>query len=210
MRGPNIRPLPRQICADSPAILAEVLRDGVNMALWQRRLSPPVERFAAVLALGEPLAASLVLELDRPEAEPDLSRLVEGDVDTEGRAEFIADVAWLVSAYACLIDARRVGLRLRSLETAMCPRFHVDRVPLRLVTTYCGIGSQWLREGTMARARLGDPSAEPSDSQQIEVGAVALFKGEKWLGNEGAGIIHRSPRPARGERRLLLTLDWLA
>lgn len=210
MGGPNIRSLPYQVCADSPAVLAEVLKDGVNLALWQRRLSPPVECFAAVLALGEPLAASLVLELDRPEAELDLSRLVEGYVDTEGRVEFIADIAWLVSAYACLVDARRVGLRLRSLETAMCPRFHVDRVPLRLVTTYCGIGSQWLREDAMARAYLGNASAEPSDAQQIETGAVALFKGEKWLGNEGAGIIHRSPRPAPGEPRLLLTLDWLA
>jgi hypothetical protein len=95
----------------------------------------------------------------------------------------------------------------------MCPRFHVDHVPLRLITTYAGIGSQWLREGEMSRARLGDPKAEPSsivDNQQLAAGHVALFKGEKWLGNEGRGIIHRSPQPAPGESRLLLTLDWLA
>ncbi len=28
-------------------------------------------------------------------------------------------------------------------------------------------------------------------------------------GNDGFGLIHRSPQPAPGERRLLLTLDWL-
>ncbi|GAB3467761.1 DUF1826 domain-containing protein [Azotobacter salinestris] len=210
MRGATIQRRSRQVRADSPAVLADVLEDGVNMALWQRRLPRPVERFAALLARGAPLALSLVLELDHPEAEPDLSRLAEEHVGAEGRAEFIADVAWLVSAFACLVDARRVGLRLRSLETAMCPRFHVDRVPLRLVTTYYGAGSQWLLEGAMARARLGDASAEPGDVLQIEAGAVALFKGEKWLGNEGAGIIHRSPRPESGKSRLLLTLDWLA
>ncbi|MFC0712021.1 DUF1826 domain-containing protein [Azorhizophilus paspali] len=210
MREALIRRLPRQLCADSSAVLAEVLEEGVNMALWQRSLSRPVERFAALLAHGERLAVSLVVELEHPEAEPDLSRLLVEHAGAEGYAEFVADLTWLVSAYACLIDAHRVGLRLRSLETAMCPRFHVDRVPLRLVTTYCGIGSQWLHEGAMARARLGDASAEPSEAQQIGTGAVALFKGEKWLGNEGAGIVHRSPRPAPGEPRLLLTLDWLA
>lgn len=94
----------------------------------------------------------------------------------------------------------------------MCPRFHVDHVPVRLITTYSGIGSQWLREGVMDRRQLGKPEAEPlQDSliEQISSGDVALFKGEKWHGNEGFGLIHRSPQAAPGERRLILTLDWL-
>ncbi|MNT73855.1 hypothetical protein D3C72_2126100 [compost metagenome] len=94
----------------------------------------------------------------------------------------------------------------------MCPRFHVDHVPLRLITSYAGVGSQWLREGVMARQRLGDPAAEPTDEALIEraaAGHVLLAKGEKWIGNEGGGLIHRSPQPPPGARRLLLTLDWL-
>lgn len=125
---------------------------------------------------------------------------------------FIADVSWLVSAFACLLGAKRVGLRLRVLDKAMCPRFHVDHVPVRLITTYAGIGSQWLREGAMDRRQLGQAAAEPRDPaliQQIGTGEVALFKGEKWHGNQGFGLIHRSPQPAPGERRLILTLDWL-
>lgn len=45
--------------------------------------------------------------------------------------------------------------------------------------------------------------------EQIASGDVALLKGEKWHGNEGLGLIHRSPQLASGERRLILTLDWL-
>jgi hypothetical protein len=37
-----------------------------------------------------------------------------------------------------------------------------------------------------------------------------LLKGSKWHGNEGHGLIHRSPALKEGERRLILTLDWLA
>lgn len=139
--------------------------------------------------------------------------VLAGVADLEGHAAFVADVTWLVEAFACLLGARRIGLRLRSLSKPMCPRFHVDHVPLRLITTYAGVASEWLEESAMDRRRLGDPQAEPSGDgriRQLRAGDVALAKGERWESNEGAGLIHRSPTPALAERRLLLTLDWLA
>ena len=147
------------------------------------------------------------------EAEPDLHGLASRFSDVQGYEGFIADLSWLVRAFACLLGARRIGLRLRVLDKAMCPRFHVDHVPVRLITTYAGIGSQWLMEGAMDRRQLGKPDAEPQDNSligQIASGDVALLKGEKWHGNEGFGLIHRSPQLAAGERRLILTLDWLS
>jgi hypothetical protein len=74
-----------------------------------------------------------------------------------------------------------------------------------------GVGSQWLKEGAMAREHLAHPAAEPiSAPQQLQAGSVALFKGERWEGNEGRGIIHRSPPVPTHQARLLMTLDWLA
>ncbi len=204
----------QQIASEQIDVFGEVLRDEVNLALWQRQLPPQISDFAnALLAQGEPLSQSMVLELVSPESEPNLSGLVDGYSDLPGQAAFLQDVSWLVSAFACLFDAKRIGLRLRILDKAMCPRFHVDHVPVRLITSYAGVGSEWLAEGVMARRRLGDPAAEPSDSsliQRAEAGHVLLAKGEKWTSNEGGGLIHRSPQPPAGERRLLLTLDWLA
>lgn len=204
---------PQQLFSDTPAVLGEALKDGVNLTVWQRQLPSHINDFAqTLLTLGEPLAESLTLE---PDANGDvqLRSLAAAYQDIAGHAGFVADVAWLVSAFACLLEARRIGLRLRVLDKAMCPRFHVDHVPLRLITTYVGAGSQWLREEAMPRHRLGEPGAEPGDAsriEQLQAGEVALFKGEKWRGNEGAGIIHRSPQVGHDERRLILTLDWLA
>ena len=204
---------PLQMFGDTPAVLSDALRDEVNLTVWQRRLRPHVAGFVQrLLALSEPLAESLTVE---PDVNGEVETLALGMAyrDLAGHAGFVADVVWLVRAFSCLVEARRVGLRLRILDKAMCPRFHVDHVPLRLITTYAGVGSQWLREGTMPRHRLGDPACEPTlapDIEQLMAGEVALFKGEKWQGNEGAGIIHRSPQVAPGERRLILTLDWLA
>ncbi|MHA3734210.1 DUF1826 domain-containing protein [Pseudomonas sp. Eth.TT006] len=197
----------------TPKTLTRILDDDVNLAVWQRQLPLHIADFATLLlSLNEPLAESLCIELPDEDAAPELSGLAVGFRDLEGYVGFIADLQWLVSAFSCLLGARRIGLRLRVLDKAMCPRFHVDHVPVRLITTYAGIGSQWLKEGVMDREQLGQANAEPRDAasiQQLQSGEVALLKGEKWHGNEGFGLIHRSPQPAAGERRLLLTLDWL-
>ena len=209
------QPLPaiRQVHGDSPQVLARVLEDGVNLAVWQRRLPIHIAEFGSLLlALNQPLAESITLEMPTDESVPNLQGLAAGFSDLEGYAGFIADLSWLVSAYACLLGARRIGLRLRVLDKAMCPRFHVDQVPVRLISTFVGAGSQWLEEGAIDRRQLGKPAAEPTDPaliQQIGSGEVALLKGERWRGNEGYGLVHRSPALV-GERRLILTLDWLA
>ncbi|MFP3589632.1 DUF1826 domain-containing protein, partial [Paraburkholderia sp. SIMBA_055] len=80
--------------------------------------------------------------------------------DLHGYEAFVADVTWLVAAYTCLVGARRIGLRLRVLNAPMCPRFHVDNVPLRLLTTYVGPGSEWLQEQNSCRSELH--TAQPS------------------------------------------------
>ena len=205
---------PAQVLGEQLEVLTEVLRDDVNLAVWQRRLPAQVEDFATqLLAQGQALAQTLILELASAESPPDLTGLLAEYSDLPGQAACLADIGWLVDAFACLFGARRIGLRLRVLDRAMCPRFHVDHVPVRLITSYAGPGSQWLAEGAMARQRLGDPGAEPQEPGLINsslAGHVLLAKGEKWSGNEGCGLIHRSPQPQSGERRLLLTLDWLA
>lgn len=208
----QLRPAPRACLGTSPAVLAEALRDGVNLAVWQRELTPEVQGFVqALLARGVALSESLTLEPDSQGC-CRLEQILAPQAGWPGQAAFIEDLRWLSAAFACLLGAQRVGLRLRSLDKPMCPRFHVDHVPLRLITTYAGVASEWLEEGGMDRRRLGEAQAEPRDGeriQRLDAGWVALAKGEKWPGNEGAGLIHRSPTPPSGGRRLLLTLDWL-
>ncbi len=157
------------------------------------------------------LALSQTLEMEE-ERLPVLDGLLDAQ-QLPGQTDFLDDLGWLVEAFSCLTGARRIGLRLRVLDKPMCPRFHVDHVPLRLVTTYQGAASEWLDESGLDRRLLGGAQAEVVDEQLIHslsTGDVALLKGERWEGNEGAGLVHRSPRAEPGLARLLLTLDWLA
>ena len=86
------------------------------------------------------------------------------------------------------------------------------------MTTYLGPGSEWLHHDAVDRSKLGLGSRgksdlesglirTPQDIQQLNRGDVALLKGELWEGNEDAGLVHRSPGVAKGDLRLLVTLD---
>ena len=99
-------------------------------------------------------------------------------------------------------------------------------VPCRLVTTYHGIGTEWLPDTAADRSKLGTGNQGKPDHtsgffrranavRQLQSGDVALLKGELWEGNEGAGIIHTLSQGARfsvaaiaypGYYRLVLTI----
>ncbi len=82
-------------------------------------------------------------------------------------------------------------------------------MPCRLITTYAGKGTEWL-EFAVGNNPLEDAcSPEPGIIRSLDEGDIALFKGERWEGNEGRGVIHRSPKLAANEARLLLTLDFV-
>lgn len=197
-----------QAFGNTPQVLTDVLHDGVNLAVWRRRLPAQLEDFAALaVSLGRPLADQRVIDVDERHR-PVLTELLRETADLHGYEAFVADVTWLVAAYTCLVGARRVGLRLRILAEPMCPRFHVDNVPLRLLTTYAGPGTEWLPLQASKGVDLRTAQPPVDNIQHLQAGDVALLKGEKWQGNEGAGLMHRSPPGQQG--RLLLSLDWLA
>jgi hypothetical protein len=137
--------------------------------------------------------------------------------DLPGRAALQADIAWLCELYATLTGCPQVGARLEVLNRPMCPRFHVDRVGLRLLCCYQGPGTEWLPSPAANRSRLGSaaqglPDAESGlilDATAIGSAppfAVLLLKGAEWPESKG-GAIHRSPAPHPGEARVLLALD---
>lgn len=198
---------------DDPEVLADICQEDVNIAIWRRttsaRLEDAVEGF---LAANPRFETAMTISPDSAHAK--FSEATGGTAPTE----LVDNVAGLVDMFCYLFGLKRAGLRLATLNRAMCPRFHVDRVPCRLVTTYHGVATEWLPHQAIDRSKLGPGSsgqsdldsglfANQSDIQQLECGDVALLKGELWTGNEDAGLVHRSPAVPAGENRLLLTLD---
>lgn len=139
--------------------------------------------------------------------------------DLVGKNRLIEDIELLLDIYTELLGCQRVGFRLEVLDKAMCPRFHVDKVGVRLLCTYQGVGTQWLDDSQANRAKLGLGAQGLADEcsglmvvneefGQANPFDIVLLKGASWPENEGKGAIHRSPRvDCAIQPRVLLVLD---
>ncbi|ONM44363.1 hypothetical protein BXT89_08075 [Halopseudomonas pachastrellae] len=191
-------------------VLAEVFDEAITIAIMQRELAPQLLASIAAQCAAQPWELAW-----RGVPDSALEQALTRSMPAPQHAgELIADVRLLAEAVACLFDVDAVGIRMRLLAGAMCPRFHCDNLPVRLVTTYSGPGSEWLPEQALERAGLGNP--EPGKPEvvrdagairRLTEGDVCLLKGSGWVGNEERGIVHRSPAVAAGQQRLLLTID---
>ena len=232
-----------------PSVLADIYNDGIDIAIWKRDLSASIADTVAGLVSCNPsfrlsvavtpdsARDTLTEALSRYESAGPNARGTPGD-DSAGTynssvavdpalptgarstsAMLSEDIAELVDMFCLLFDVKSAGVRLGVLESAMCPKFHVDRIPCRLLTTYQGVATEWLPHELVDRSKLGHgsnglPDHEsglfdcPDAIQQLNQGDVAILKGDLWEGNEGNGLVHRSPDTDCGHR-LLLTMDLI-
>jgi hypothetical protein len=201
--------------SNQPEILTDIYRDEHNIAIWRRTLSSDllgsIDEF-----LKSHEAFKVAMEVTPQRVFADMRGKLQ---NLQCACELSENIAELVDMFCGLFDLKKAGLKLTVLDRAMCPRFHVDRVYCRLVTTYQGVATEWLPHNAVNRTKLGTGNnglpdelsglyENSDDIQQLDKGDVALLKGELWEGNKNAGLVHRSPAPKPNERRLLLTLDF--
>jgi hypothetical protein len=138
------------------------------------------------------------------------------------------DICAVVSAFCAATGSASAVVAVSLLRRTLCSKYHVDHVPLRVMCTYLGAGTEVLSEraslaislasdragrgiGDVAKAIVGSAADAPGfnlkrRSRECE---LVLLKGEKWPGNAGRAIVHRSPiiDGCCGEWRLCLKVD---
>jgi hypothetical protein len=156
------------------------------------------------------------VKIEQPETALALLEDVRAPV---ARRALLDDLGRLIPRYAAILGRHHVWAQLGVVDHDMCRKLHSDHVPLRLLCTYAGPGTEWVADADAVRENLqridvGVAEANrsvlrrPDAVRHAEVGDVLLLKGDAWPGFAGRGAIHRSPPvEARGARRLLLKLD---
>ncbi len=190
----------------APGILTRIYDADVKLCIYKRAISVDVKEYAVFLQ-----NALHKFQLTQAVHLHELNDVLCAALPQHAyRQSFIKDVYWVAEMYACLFDPRQIGFRLCVLNKAMCPRFHTDKVPCRLITTYTGKGTEWL-DCTADRPDSPETFNQIPDSadsvQRLNAGDIALLKGDRWTGIDDSGVLHRSPDPDKDEMRLLLSLD---
>jgi len=210
---PTIR---RASIAENVSVLTDIYREDVNIAVWHNQLSNDIVSNITSIML-ENTHLNIKTSVTPTCVSEELSACSSILKDKKALHEYIE---LLVEMFCTLFEINQVGLRLAILDQAMCPKFHVDNVPCRLVTTFSGVATQWLPHDCVDRTKLGAGSLglsdevsgimqHPDNIQHLAVGDIALLKGEGWYNNENCGLVHRSPAVENNSRRLLLTLDFI-
>ena len=216
MRVQTDRPEPHELTShligDTPDILERISEPDVNICIWQR---PSIDQINRELVSLTPR--------DLPDVRShctlnNFDAAVTGLMANQGLSPDLfkhwrGDLLNIARVYFPLTKGRRVTMRLETTDQDGCPRFHTDRTHLRLLCTYLGPGTEWLRDDQADReAQLaGAPNSEilitdkPSQLGRFWVG---LLKGSAFPGNSLNGLIHRSP-PSQGPgiTRVLFCLD---
>lgn len=211
----SVPPVRKSHIGNQPACLSRVYDDDTNIAVWRRELDRPL--VSAVYRVLEKNPQVQFAAIVTPQSVGSTLKSQFGSC--EHALSLSSDISKLVDMFCFLFDLPEAGLRIKVLSEAMCPRFHVDWVPCRLVTTYCGQGTEWVAQDHVDRSKLGKGSGGLPDEQsgiyqsldqvnQLHAGDVALLKGEHWHNNTDGGIVHRSPKSDINEKRLLVTLDF--
>lgn len=201
---------------NSPDVLPLIYQEGINLIQWQRSNNPSIHNYAELLTSDD---CRFSVFKHRVEAQNIQQELANEFPDHPDKQAFIDDIALLIDMFCTLFELPAALVRLSVLDSAMCPKFHTDKVPCRLVTSFCGAGTEWLENHQVRRHKMGHNTQGKSDKQagvfihqrfiqKVDTQDVVLLKGEAWEGNEGNGAVHRSPMPTAGESRLLLTLDF--
>ena len=109
-----------------------------------------------------------------------------------------------------ILKCSKFTVRLAKLRSPMCPLFHVDQIPCRLLISLYGNGTEWIEndmvdwEILLDRHNMNVPLKEHGKIRQMSPGNWCFLKGGKWQSNFH-GVVHRSPHEISD--RLLLSLD---
>lgn len=194
--------------------LSSIYSENINLALWRRnRSSALLDDIAGLVNTHSSFALRAVLKPS------EVKEWLRASLKQQAFTALENDMTSLAEVFADLFDLTHVGLRLELLDKTMCPRFHVDKLLCRLVTTYTGDTTQWLLEDNVNRDKLGaGANGQPDESsgiywhedaiQKAMPGDVLLMKGQGWTESRVDGLVHRSPLASPDNRRLFLGIDF--
>jgi len=193
-----------KVC-DSRDGLTLIAGPDADLVIWRRSLDPDLSEW--IEELSPPLLPSIELE----STVLDLRKVLVEALDQcptpsgEMRDRLIADVVSLARAFATVIQSDRVNVRLERVEDDACWRFHRDYVPYRMLTTYRGPTTEWVKP-ELADDALQSQRGYSGPIERLGLHDVAIFKGRSKA--EARGLVHRSP-PMSGvqDSRLLLCVN---
>ncbi len=200
----------------------EIHQRGRPLSMWKRAIPGDIEAAIRSWLSVRDCDVDEEIKVDEQDVRGVLSaRLSENGWGghLQARGWLIDDLTDLIYRFSEVADTSAVRFRLESLRDSGCRKFHTDKLALRMLCTYTGPGTEWVSATAVHREALGcvEDSMDEANRrivpdrtavQQAPTGAVLVFKGDRYPGQEGLGLVHRSaPVSGADQTRLRLCID---
>lgn len=140
----------------------------------------------------------------------DIRFLLEEDISLKLKLDpffelWVDDMANVCNVFCDVVGEDAIGFCLGTERG--CRRYHIDNVPMRLLVTYAGQGTEWLPETASDREAFEGGMAnefilkDPSARQFVGLWDIAVFRGGP------KGVLHRTPDSALNGPSILMRLD---
>ncbi len=187
-----------------PKVLNEIHRSTTNISIYNREISHLDVEINELLVENAEIQTS---------GEP---KLIQQYLKEKLSAYplILDDLLTLIEHFKLATEATSYRVLLATVNTNMCRKFHSDINDLRMLCTYSGPGTLWLKNDNVnwkelnALSSVQDVAIDESKAEQAKRGSVIILKGALYPNDQTSAIIHRSPTiEETGTRRLLLRID---
>ena len=149
-------------------------------------------------------------KISKKNSSEDIKRILRDIIPLSSQTNFfyktwVSDMSEICQIFCDTLNSKSISFCLGTERG--CSRYHIDNVPMRLLVTYMGQGTEWLPNEIANRAAFeeGLPNEkivkDSSKIKSIKTFNVAIFRGG------AAGLLHRTPDSALKNPSILLRLD---
>ena len=149
-------------------------------------------------------------KISKKNSSEDIKRILRDIIPLSSQTNFfyktwVSDMSEICQIFCDTLNSKSVSFCLGTERG--CSRYHIDNVPMRLLVTYMGQGTEWLPNEIANRVAFeeGLPNEkivkDSSKIKSIKTFNVAIFRGG------AAGLLHRTPDSALKNPSILLRLD---
>lgn len=187
--------------------LSGFANQGAQLAIAERKALTGADNFFSSL-MQEPFRA-IGIVYKNTEAE-DIKYILENEIPNQIQQDafyevWISDMAKICSVFCDTLNDDSIGFCLGTQRG--CKRYHIDNVPMRLLVTYAGQGTEWLPDEAVNKNALSRHGSndeiikDPSARRFMNPWDVSIFRGGP------KGLLHRTPDSALQNPSILMRLD---
>lgn len=210
----NLSPAPSFVISNDVEQLEDIQRADINISIWERPVNPEMNQWLEQFKESDFKSFNLHTTSQTFKGDFENALINYQNSSPLGFQSLLEDADMLLQAFAKITQKTNFRIYWAIVRNGMCRRFHTDANTLRLLCTYMGPGTQWVKPDNIdydiPHCKGNEMIINEDEIQQTKPFDVVILKGALHAERDTPPILHRSPPiESETEKRILFRIDVL-